>query len=998
MLNKRFVFLFLYLIKFACFSQEFDTSKIIEEIEQVLIYNRAKACDLSIKPAWIPLHCLPIVKSVLENPLENIKTINVSVIEIKSSQKTSEVIKKAITWLDIEISDELPKKKKEVCFKKNIPKELDEILSEMMFTIEESQRSLEDVVNSLTKKCRENIIEIVSEITKPDYALKTDFEELGNLTINGWKRGLFQQMERFNLTGLCKAFYNLACMCDRYIPKLKKLKEEMRLSEKISSHCKRVIIGGIGDNEYDEKEIKDAVLIIDLGGNNAYKGPVASAKESEVKVVIDFGRNVEIMCNESCAGSGVFGCGLLYLPNPTGKKIIKVGDNSAGCGIFGCGGLFIEGEAEITSNSFSQGSGCFGIGILLHKNADNSRYIADFFSQGVGTTKGVGILYIQGDNTELESGLVIPDFREEFGFTSLSQGIGYGPRAFAGGGVGIFIHEGNNSKITSSYFAQGCGYYFGLGIFYKVGRNSKIKARRYSQGSGVHQAFGIATLIGENNEFINWGVGPAYGWDSSIGIFIAEGDKNSFYADWGCCHGEINGRGIFYISGDSNTILLPELGTGSFLETTPSYAISIINGKNTILRSEPKRGFTAIDRYFFSKLDPWGVLKVEEFSLSKEELPRISWKKQEKTKRLKEPIIIDKTKLRLYESYLKNGDIKNLLNIPIEDIDILFELYTPYCINEIIILRTVLASYGKFLYPHIIKKLENSTMIEKSLYVDLLKFCPVDVSVPTLLSLLKDEDWRIRLKALDVLGYLFNHDLGSTPGRVSLLDKTLQFLKKQKMQKIDEIRMCLNEKNLSDVLGFFSLSKDFNSEDKQKFYEISPDIFSYITEELKKYFCDFLFRNRDTYIFLITEEIKKTKRVKNQIKKEVFKTLEDKEDSVKIQAINTLGKLQAKEYIKTLKKFIYSENTRLKEVTIASLAKLGNKSINLLKKEFKKADEKTKMLIVVAPFHSWEKETIDLIRLGLNDNSKIVQMTAKSTLLNLKPPLSMYAKKLTIIK
>src|SRR5262249_53987902 len=153
----------------------------------------------------------------------------------------------------------------------------------------------------------------------------------------------------------------------------------------------------------------------------------------------------------------------------------------------------------------------------------HSTYTATRTGQGVGLVRGVGIMSHTGDDSDIKGGLIEPDPREPKGAVSLCQGVGYGERAYSGGGVGLASVRGDNLSVQGSYFSQGCGYWHAFGAFRLRGNNGKTQARRYDLGSGVHYAFGHFSLIGNKNRVLNWGVGPDYGWDHSMASAFIEG-------------------------------------------------------------------------------------------------------------------------------------------------------------------------------------------------------------------------------------------------------------------------------------------------------------------------------------------------------------------------------------------------------------------------------------------------------------------------------------------
>ena len=172
-------------------------------------------------------------------------------------------------------------------------------------------------------------------------------------------------------------------------------------------------------------------------------------------------------------------------------------------------------------------------------SALQSTYVATRSGQGFALTRGVGLFLHRGDHVDIKGGLVEPDPREPSGSVSLCQGVGFGPRAYAGGGVGLAVVVGSNATVQGSYFSQGTGYWHGLGGFRLRGNDSVLQARRYDMGSGVHSAFGHFDVLGNSNRILNWGVGPSYGWDHGGGSSIIAGDGDEIQVDWGAGTGSI---------------------------------------------------------------------------------------------------------------------------------------------------------------------------------------------------------------------------------------------------------------------------------------------------------------------------------------------------------------------------------------------------------------------------------------------------------------------------
>ncbi|MFH0844869.1 MAG: CbiQ family ECF transporter T component, partial [Pseudomonadota bacterium] len=69
-----------------------------------------------------------------------------------------------------------------------------------------------------------------------------------------------------------------------------------------------VEIGGIGSDVHE----KDAILIIDLGGNDLYRGKVASGAEGKCAVVLDLSGDDTYLGEDQTQGSGFWGIGILW--------------------------------------------------------------------------------------------------------------------------------------------------------------------------------------------------------------------------------------------------------------------------------------------------------------------------------------------------------------------------------------------------------------------------------------------------------------------------------------------------------------------------------------------------------------------------------------------------------------------------------------------------------------------------------------------------------------
>lgn len=293
----------------------------------------------------------------------------------------------------------------------------------------------------------------------------------------------------------------------------------------------KIVVGGTGTSYY----YADAAVIIDLGGDDYYfNNAGASNKDIPVSVCIDFsGNDVYNAANSFAQGTGRFGVGLLADYGGSDKYL---GQNfSQGSCLFGIGLLLDNnGDDFYSGHVLNQGVGFFGAGLLSDLKG-NDVYFSGQFAQGVGLTKGFGALVDAHGNDFYFAGGRYPDFRDpEKSFQSMSQGMGMGIRpeesvVGASGGIGILIDQKGNDRYHGDYFSQGSGYYFSLGLLHDNEGTDKYYAGRYAQGAGIHSAIGLLEdKSGDDTYECSLGVSQGCGHDTGIG-FLVDYNGNDAY-------------------------------------------------------------------------------------------------------------------------------------------------------------------------------------------------------------------------------------------------------------------------------------------------------------------------------------------------------------------------------------------------------------------------------------------------------------------------------------
>ncbi|OVE80990.1 hypothetical protein BVY03_04850 [bacterium K02(2017)] len=263
----------------------------------------------------------------------------------------------------------------------------------------------------------------------------------------------------------------------------------------------QIIIGGPGKTIYQH----DIKFIFDLGGDDFYRNNAGAARTAAMPLsfVIDLNGNDQYSDTKAATqATGFLGNGLLI--DLKGNDEYIATQLSQGVGLLGNGLLIdYEGNDFYNGQEYAQGVGFWGIGTLVDlKGID--RYRGNYFVQGVGGPKGFGLLYdIDGNDHYYATGRYKSSYGTQGIYSGMSQGLGFGIRQYASGGIGVLIDSAGADIFNAGNFSQGGGYYFGLGILKNSGdNNDEYRGSRYSQGFSAHSAAGILIDDAGNDTYI----------------------------------------------------------------------------------------------------------------------------------------------------------------------------------------------------------------------------------------------------------------------------------------------------------------------------------------------------------------------------------------------------------------------------------------------------------------------------------------------------------------
>jgi len=339
-----------------------------------------------------------------------------------------------------------------------------------------------------------------------------------------------------------------------------------------------IVIGGAGPNTY-ELDHRFA-LVVDLGGDDLYRGMIAASGDSEHgnAVIIDMSGNDTYDSAALGLATGRLGVGLLI--DQAGDDVYQLEVGSGGAGFGGLGILFdAKGNDLYMGARLTQGAAIGGLGLLFDA-AGNDRYASHGFALGFGGPQGVGAtIDLQGDD-EYQCGNKYPSaYNEEdapngkpgdpmFQYDCFGLGTGSGRRLLTkrpewqdydlAGGWGLLLDAEGNDRYRSANFSQGHGYFFGAGAFLDLSGNDEYVAARYGHGSSAHYGVGLfsdrqgADHYESTGPFYNGGVA----WDHGMSMMIDAGtepDRYVFLSSNGLGKADYSGWGLFIDEGGNDS-------------------------------------------------------------------------------------------------------------------------------------------------------------------------------------------------------------------------------------------------------------------------------------------------------------------------------------------------------------------------------------------------------------------------------------------------------------
>lgn len=287
----------------------------------------------------------------------------------------------------------------------------------------------------------------------------------------------------------------------------------------------------------------DALLVVDLGGNDTYTGGVAAATVSRpLGLALDLAGDDQYSSQVPAQGAGL--CGIGVLLDVAGNDTYTAQHYAQGVGQFGLGVLVDLGGNDTYFNKYSgQGCGYFGVGLLFDVAGDDSyKLYAD--GQGLGGVNGVGVLADRTGNDKYtavrqHSTTGRPSYHSPDLDVAVSnaQGAGMGRRGDGAdghswaGGLGALLDGEGDDVYTSGNWTMGTGYWFGIGVFHDGGGDDVYHGAVYTQGTGAHFCIGVCIDEAGNDQHLaeeNSHSSLAWAHDFTIGILLDVGGDDAY--------------------------------------------------------------------------------------------------------------------------------------------------------------------------------------------------------------------------------------------------------------------------------------------------------------------------------------------------------------------------------------------------------------------------------------------------------------------------------------
>jgi hypothetical protein len=122
----------------------------------------------------------------------------------------------------------------------------------------------------------------------------------------------------------------------------------------------------------------------------------------------------------------------------------------------------------------------------------------------------------------------------------MCQGVGYGMRPHASGGIGILWEGGGDDVYRGNAYAQGSSDWYAMGILVDEEGYDNYSAKIYSQASGIHMGVGVLADLKGSDNYLSWGLSQSGSHDLGVSYFLDGGGDDIYTCHDASLGGAIN--------------------------------------------------------------------------------------------------------------------------------------------------------------------------------------------------------------------------------------------------------------------------------------------------------------------------------------------------------------------------------------------------------------------------------------------------------------------------
>ena len=739
-----------------------------------------------------------------------------------------------------------------------------------------------------------------------------------------------------------------------------------------------VVIGGAGPDIHQG----EASLIIDIGGNDIYKGRIASGKEGKTAIVLDLEGDDVYIGGDFTQGAGFWGVGVLV--DCAGNDLYQAKDMSQGAGFFGIGLLIdLKGSDIYLGGANTQAASSFGWGGLIDLEGDDTYQCRQFGQAFAGVRGGSSLCDVRGNDRYL-SGIASPDPREPDMDQSFSQGFASGMRNIAAGGFALLADCEGNDLYQCRYFGQGAAYWMGVGVLYDRTGKDVYTARRYAQGAGIHYAFGMLLDVAGNDHTASWGVSQGCGHDYGTGILVNGSGNDTYTSSWlSMGASKANGIGIFVDnSGDDGYETLSGLAVASIEEDRRSGGIGLFidaGGKDRYSSKGANNKIWVQDRWGIgADEENKGLSGVSLASQDSEPMEReiITLKKEEEKAHLKkllaqakqasaedvETLLDIASHWGLETEIQKESEDRLFLMDPMRSVPAVADLLDTPDVMSLLFLDRFFKIYGYHAGRALIKKCETDDPLVKARALYYLGILKDSKALTCVLRGMANPSWRVRFSAIRAIGEILDKDrldvLG--PMQEALNRDDPSELKSYLMDR-DKIPMLLSVLSRAVPIGYDEYQR-FSLTDGQE-------------ERIEAFVRAITGRYREQMVTLIEQWIRDINN-SGGVAIILMPYLDDPEPAVRRATAYTLGQMRHKEALPGIAALLKDPSFGVRDIASLSLALFKEEAVPILEEAFLQGPAGVKILGMDVLSHIPGEAARSLVAHHLSDPDENVREAA----------------------